>query len=190
MAWVGKFGFILLLGGLMTACLQKPPAELVVMTGDGIAPGGSARSRVAVNIPTVSAPEYLDTYDVLIRTSEFSLKAAPNAKWAEKPSAALTRLIRARAAAAGFATVDRADYDVLVDVDRFEPTSGGTVVLSARWRVVDANDRETVVARGGDTIYQPVAQGPNGNIAAMEVAGQELARRVVSSIPRRARRSS
>lgn len=184
-----KIAALVLLAGLASACMQRP-ADLVVMTGDGIISGQPAASRVGVNIPAVSVPEYLDTYDVLIRTSEFSLQAARNTKWAEKPSSALTRLVRARAAAAGFANVDRPDYEVLVDVDRFEPTSGGVVVLSARWRVIDAGGREDVVARGGDTIYQPVAEGPTGAIAAMEAAGQELARRVTASIPSRARGTS
>lgn len=185
-----KIAATLLLAGFAAACMQRPAAELVIMTGDSVMSDQARASRVGVNIPTVSVPEYLDTYDVLIRTSEFSLQASPTTKWAEKPSSSLTRLIRARAAAAGYANVDRPDYEVLVDVDRFEPTSGGVVVLSARWRVIDAGGREDVVARGGDTIYHPVAEGPTGAIAAMEAAGQELARRVTASIPSRARGTS
>ncbi|MEG9884676.1 MAG: ABC-type transport auxiliary lipoprotein family protein [Hyphomicrobiales bacterium] len=178
-----KLGLALLSLSLVTACMQRPPARLVVMAGQGTAAQISQTPKASIGEPIVSVPEYLDTYDVLIRTSPFSLKADSNLRWAEKPASALARLIAENGIAAGFSTTEPADYEILVTVERFEPTREGIVVLCARWLVVDARNRKSVMIRGGDTFYRSVASGPDGRIAAMEAAGRDLAHEVIRSLP-------
>lgn len=177
-----KLGLALLSLSLVASCMQRPPARLVVMAGQAAA-RISQTPKASIGEPIVSVPEYLDSYDVIIRASPFSLKADSTLRWAEKPASALARLIAESGIAAGFSTTEPADYEILVTVERFEPTLEGIVVLCARWHVVDARNRKTILVRGGDTFYRSVASGPDGRIAAMESAGRDLAREVIQSLP-------
>lgn len=133
------------------------------------------------DVRRVKMPEYLDNYDVQLRTDNYVLTRLPDAKWAERLPVAVTRLLQQ--------TIDEKlvrnrnkHYEVDVDIDTFEPQPSGQVVLSASWKVVAADDH--VVARDDSLIQQPLAgvsQSPASIGEAMSTAVRELALQIVSA---------
>jgi len=133
------------------------------------------------DVRRVKMPEYLDNYDVQLRTDNYVLTRLPDAKWAERLPVAVTRLLQQ--------TIDEKlvrnrnkHYEVEVDIDTFEPQPSGQVVLSASWKVVAGDDH--VVARDDALIQEPLTgatQSPASIGQAMSTAVRELALQIVSA---------
>ncbi len=172
---------MLALGG----CSQQPPAQLLVLNATPPAQL-SPDVRAVVRVAQLSVPEYLDGFDVLVRTGDHRLTPDPDSKWAERLPAAMTRALRAGLRSRGYADGDMADLELVVDVDRFEPVLGGDILLVARWRVTDGTRRTAPpVARGDAVIRHPVA-GPGGaitqSVAAMDAAMADLVGRIATDL--------
>ncbi|KEZ79167.1 hypothetical protein C41B8_00420 [Salinisphaera hydrothermalis C41B8] len=128
----------------------------------------------------VQMPEYLDNYDIQLRTNDYVLTRLPDAKWAERLPVAVTRLLQQ--------TIDEKlqdkrdkHYQVHVNVDTFEPQPSGQVVLAAEWRVTDAHDH--VVARNDSLIKEPLpktSRNADTIARAMSTAVRELAMQIVA----------
>ncbi|ERJ19741.1 lipoprotein [Salinisphaera shabanensis E1L3A] len=162
-----------------TACSSVAPLQQVLLSPPQASRAASQPSSWQVR--RVHVPEYLDNYDIQLRTDEYVLTRMPNAKWAERLPAAMTRLLQQ--------TIDEKlvsdrgrDYDVDVVVDSFEPQPSGQVVLAARWKVTQANTH-TVVARDNTVIQQSLPAKPRDPAAigqAMSDAVRELAFEIVA----------
>ena len=161
------------------ACSGVPPLQQVLLSPPQTARATSQASSWQVR--RVRVPEYLDNYDIQLRTDEYVLTRMPNAKWAERLPVAMTRLLQQ--------TIDEKlvgnrgrDYEVDVVVDAFEPQPSGQVVLAARWKVTQSKS-ETVVARDNTVIQQALPARPRDAAAigqAMSDAVRELAFEIVA----------
>lgn len=171
---------------VLSACAgQLPPADLVVLTGadvPAVAAMPAAATGIVVRMGEVRVPAYLDTYDVLVRSAPHQMAPLPDVKWAEKLPAALTRLMRENATAAGYVLADSADLVVLVDVDRFEPTEAGEVVLTARWTIVEDARQDRILGHGTQTFREPCSTAPDMRVDAMERAARRLADAVLNDL--------
>jgi len=162
-----------------TACTGVAPLQQVVLSPPQSARATSQTSEWEVR--RVRVPEYLDNYDIQLRTDEYVLTRMANAKWAERLPVAMTRLLQQ--------TIDEKlvgernrDYEVEVSVDAFEPQPSGQVVLAARWKVTQSKS-ETVVARDNTVIQQALPARPRDAAAigqAMSDAVRELAFEIVA----------
>lgn len=169
----------LFLTGFLAGCGSLPPLKHVLLSPPQTERLAARPSNWEVR--RVQMPEYLDSYDIQLRTDDYVLTRLPDAKWAERLPVAVTRLLQQ--------TIDeklqtRRDkhYEVDVDISTFEPQPSGNVVLSAAWRVVDAAG--DTVARNHSLIKQPLPPAPGrsaGDIGrAMSIAVRELAMRIVA----------
>ena len=146
-----------------------------------LAARASSSQASSWEVRRLRVPEYLDNYDIQLRTDEYVLTRMPNAKWAERLPVAMTRLLQQ--------TIDEKlvgnrgrDYEVDVVVEAFEPQPSGQVVLAARWKVTQSKT-ETVVARDNTVIQQALPAKPRDAAAigqAMSDAIRELAFEIVS----------
>ncbi|WP_353219078.1 PqiC family protein [Salinisphaera sp. S4-8] len=161
------------------ACSTVAPLQQVLLS-----PPQSARAETQASdwqVRRVRVPEYLDNYDIQLRTDEYVLTRMPNAKWAERLPVAMTRLLQQTIDEKLVAERDR-DYEVDVVVDAFEPQPSGQVVLAARWKVTDSKT-ETVIARDNTVIQQALPARPRDAAAigeAMSDAVRELAFEIVA----------
>ena len=128
----------------------------------------------------VQMPEYLDNYDIQMRTNDYVLTRLPDAKWAERLPVAVTRLLQ-QTIDEKLQTKRDKPYQVHVDIDTFEPQPSGQVVLSANWRVTDGHDQ--IVARDDTLIKEPLPSAERNADAigqAMSTAVRELAMQIVA----------
>lgn len=165
----------------LSACASAPPLQNVLLSPPQAERAATQASQWEVR--RVSVPEYLDNYDIQLRTDDYVLTRLPNAKWAERLPVAMTRLLQQTV---NEKLVNKRDepYTVDVSVDVFEPQPSGQVVLSARWRVTDTRS-DTIVARDNTVIEQPLAPTRRDDPAAvgraMSEAVRQLAFRIVAA---------
>lgn len=174
---------LVVLGG--TACTNVAPLQQVVLSPPQAAraAGSAEHGASGWEVRRVQVPEYLDSYDVQLRTDDYVLTRMADAKWAERLPMAMTRLLQQTID--GQLASERAraqDYLVDVSVNAFEPQPSGPVVLAARWTVSEAGSRD-VVARDRAVIQQALPAGPRDAATvgrAMSKAVTELAARIVA----------
>lgn len=163
----------------LAACASVPPLQHVLLS-----PPQSERAPARSsewNVRRVRVPEYLDSYDIQMRSDEYVLTRLQDAKWAERLPLAITRLLQQTVDEKLVSNRDR-PYQVDVNVDTFEPQADGQVVFSSRWTVTDTRD-DRVVARDNTLIQQPLPDTQRDPAAvgrAMSEAVRQLAFRIVA----------
>lgn len=158
---------------LQQVVLSPPQAERAANAADH-GPSGWEVQRVRV-------PEYLDGYDVQLRTDDYVLTRMANAKWAERLPVAMTRLLQ-QSIDAQWGGARKRGYEVNVSVDSFEPQPSGQVVLAARWRVTDSRSEE-LVARDNTVIQKALPAGPRSPAKVGRIMSEmvrELATQIVA----------
>ncbi len=163
----------------LAGCASVPPLQHVLLSPpqNERAPARSSEWHVR----RVQVPEYLDSYDIQMRTDEYVLTRLPDAKWAERLPLAMTRLLQQTIDEKLVGKRDR-PYQVDVAVDMFEPQPDGQVVLSARWTVTDTQD-DAQIARDNTLIQQPLSAKTRDAAEigrAMSDAVRQLAFRIVA----------
>lgn len=163
----------------LAGCGSLPPLKHVMLSPPQTQRLASRPSDWKVE--RVQMPEYLDNYDIQLRTDDYVMTRLPDAKWAERLPAATTSLIQQTIDEKLQTHRDR-HYEVHVSVNTFEPQPSGNVVLAADWRVTDANG--DVVARDDSLIKQPLPahqHSPDAIGRAMSAAVRELAMQIVAA---------
>jgi uncharacterized lipoprotein YmbA len=74
------------------------------------------------------------------------------------------------------------DYEVLVDVARFDGELGGDVLLLARLSIFDAKGREELLADSVKVTVPAEAENYEAQVAAMSRAVGELSRNIAEAI--------
>lgn len=166
-----------LVAATLAGCASVPPLQQVTLSPPQTQSVPTRPSGWTVR--RVQVPEYLDNYGIQLRKRNYVLMRMANAKWAERLPEAVTRLLQQ--------TIDqkletkRKQHDVVhVDIDTFEPQPSGKVVLSASWRVNNAQGG--LVARHDTVITEPLPAQPSPDQVgeAMSTAVRELAMQIVA----------
>ncbi len=186
---------------LFLAACSSPPAQLYLLSST-VAPSphqtaaqpdlaghGSSRPvggampadapRVGVN---VSVPDYADHTHMVERTSANELKPLYDAQWAENPAVTATRTLTEDLTALlpsddVLMLPSRSgrglEYEVRLDLTRFESDARGASVLRGRWSILDSEGKERArgrVARSeqvGEGGYEEMAAAMSRNLAAV-----------------------
>ena len=204
---IARCGGALLLALLLPACSSQPsrlyvlnatlPAEQAQAAAQsgasGLASGASERigrarpSRGAVLGVSVTVPEYLDRLDIVERTGSNELKPNYQAQWGESLSVTATRSVAENLLSLlpeddvlvlPARNAGQVDYQVTLDLSRFESGADGEFVLAGRWSVADQDGKERASgrilhaeqARSGDYAGMAAAMSRNLATASAEIA--------------------
>jgi uncharacterized protein len=196
--------WILLVGALvcLTAACQSAPSQLYVLSADTGSPAGtpdappklhawnsgtmaatSASRPIRLGV-SVIVPEYLDRTDIVRRTGENELTTSRDAQWGESLSVDAARVL-SEDLAARLPAVEvmmlpsrgygPADYEVQVELTRFDSNIAGTSTAAGWWRLRDATNREVVGSRIEHTEhatgqgYAAMAAAMSRNLSAISV---------------------
>ena len=171
---------VIVLLTLASGC-NRPRREGLVVLSSSTAPIEVRQDAAAtIALGRITVPEYLDGYDVVMRTSSHELRRIDGARWAERLPDAVARVLRTGLAANGVQVVDDAARAVSVEIAAFEAMANGVVVLSAAWVVRD--DGRQQIANGSVVTEQPAGSGAAAQAAAMELALQQLAADIAKAI--------
>ncbi len=154
-----------------------------------------APADLAIGVGPVTVPAYLDRPQIVTRTKGNELLVDDFRQWAEPLRVAITRVMREDLALATGARHVYAhpwnrsaaiDFQVSLDVLRFEADTAGAVTLVAVWRIFDADGRQsTPLQERRSTIVRPL-DGTN-RVDAMSTALADLSQEVAALLVETAR---
>lgn len=163
--------------------------------------GGNGSAGRALGVRPVVLPEYLDRSEIVSYSGPNELNADGDNRWAERLPANITRVLaknlsvllnsdRVRVLPAR--DVERFDFEIAVDIDRFERTITGDSVLDARWAILDGMSQHVLVRQQtrrtvhvDDDRYPALVAAMNSNLAALS---HDIAS-AFSALPRTGRRT-
>jgi uncharacterized lipoprotein YmbA len=148
--------------------------------------------NLTIGIGPIIVPGYLDRINIVTRTSSDQVDLSPFHRWAEPLVDGIARAL-SEEIAAGVPTerviafpwrgvVARSiDYQVVVNVLRFDGPSGGDLTFDARWRILAGDGKELLLRR--TTLTEPTGgPGYDPMIAAMDRALATFGRQIVTEI--------
>jgi uncharacterized lipoprotein YmbA len=174
----------------IAGCGVTQPARFYILTPVEFA-GESPLPGPALGIGPVNFPAYLDRPEIAHRSGGNQLYFADSDRWAEPLKTTFSRTLAEnlsvmlpsdRVNLYPWARSTRIDYQVSIDVLRFDADASGTVVLVAGWEISRPDD-STVISRhkrsytepAGGMVYPAI-------VAAQSRALERLARDIVAAI--------
>ena len=177
---------------VVAGCSESPPTHFYTLSGMQLPPAGANAPKTVVGVGPVTLPEYLDRPQIVTRASGNRVVLASFHSWVEPVDSMFTRVLvgnlSSLLATDNVITLPQRrplalDYQVEVDVDRFDGDLTGRAVLDARWRVF-GKDGEQLIGEGRSTIVQPAAEPDSYEalVAAMSQALAQMSRAIASTI--------
>jgi uncharacterized lipoprotein YmbA len=182
----------------LAACGSEVPRfrYYVLAPPAGPAASASETGSVSVGVGPVRLPGYLDRPQIVTRRGSDEIDLGDLDRWGEALADGVPRAIAnsidtllPAARIALFPWAGTVQYQVLVDVNRFDGPLGGEVVLDARWRIVGP-DRKDVAERRFATREAVGAATYAAQVAAMSRALEALSREIAGALASAAPRAS
>jgi len=193
--WTGALAALAL--ALVACGGQVPTFKYYVLTPlSGPAASAAEGGTVSIGVGPVRLPGYLDRQQIVTRRGADEIDLGDLDRWGEALADGVPRTIAdslgvllPSARIALFPWAGTVQYQVLIDVNRFDGPLGGDLVLDARWRIVGP-DRKDVVERRF-TAREPVGAATYGaQVAAMSRALGALSREIAGALAAVAPRAS
>lgn len=153
-------------------------------------PPGTAEHDGTIGIGPVQLPEYLNRPEIVTRTSQNQLHLADFHQWAEPLRESFSRVLAENLSM--LLSTDRVavfpwgltpiDYQVTVEVARFERQPGGENLLVARWSILRDNGKEILLTRNS-SFSEPAAAGDyEATVSAQSRVLAEFSREIAAAI--------
>ncbi len=141
----------------MGGCVDSPATRLYLLTPRTIGNGTVAEQQtLSIGIGPVDLPPLLDRPEIVTRRGPGQIERAEFDRWAEPLADSIPSVLASdlgsqlgteRLAVLPWEASGSFQYQVVVDVARFDGVMGKQVILDARWRVLGRDGRELVVRR-------------------------------------------
>jgi uncharacterized lipoprotein YmbA len=139
----------------LAGCGDKP-TRLYVLTADVAKPGAASAQGIPIGVGPVTLPKYLDRPQVVTRTASNSLNQADFDQWGGNLADNITRVLATNLS--NLLNTDRVslypwqdhapiDYQVTLDVAKFEQDPEGSTALDSFWRLVNPSNGKVLVMR-------------------------------------------
>jgi len=193
---VGKIvrrSIVLLVAPLLVACASQSVSDQYYLLSPMVQPVAPVSSNVTVvGVGPVTIPSYLDRSTIVTRSAANRPEVNSGYRWAEPLSENINRVLMDNLDRAGVAarlevfpwnSRDMVDWQVVVDIDRFERQAGGNVNLTARWKLVQFQSGEIVTAGKYDKVSTPGDATLDGTVVAMSSLLADLSAEIATRIP-------
>ena len=155
------------------------------VTKDSSNPGG-----ISLGIGPIRLPGYLDRQEITTRVSQNRIDLSENDRWAEPLETNFTRVLGQNLSV--LLNTDqlvfypwelnrKPNYQVEVEVLRFESNAGGDVQLSARWTVLDTNKKIPLKSGESRLTRQPTSKSADASVAALSETLGDLSREIANA---------
>ena len=177
------------------ACASNAPSRFYVLnslTGAGVQPEtGSDKRQITIGIRPAELPAYLDRQQIVTRVSANELHLAGFDEWAEPLEDNFTRILMENLSILlprdSFMILhargpEPADYQLQVEVIRFDGSLGGNVSLLARWSILGEGDKKIFITK--KSAFKETAGGPGYKalVAAQSRTVEALCREIAGAI--------
>lgn len=167
------FAAVVLAPVALAGCGSDKPTRLYVLSATGGQSTTMSPQGVAVGVGPITLPKYLDRPQIVMGVSANQLSQANLDQWGGDLNDNITRVLATNLSdllgterVSLYPWKDRApiDFQVTMDVSKFETEADGSTVLSVFWSIVNANDG-TVLEMHRST-YRDTGKGAAGSTSA------------------------
>ena len=141
----------------LAGCGTTRPSKFYILSpipaGESVTATGN---EPAIGLGPVVMPKYLDRPQIVQRAGDNQLLLAESHRWAEPLANNFTRVLAENLAATipvdqvavyPWSRTTRVDYQVSVDVMRFDADTNGNAVLSSDWKVLETESNEVIAMK-------------------------------------------
>jgi len=189
--------FLLLGLGLLfvLGCASSPPTRFYTLSS--LQEGGSERREstsdqgLVIRVGPIKFSEYLDRTEIVTRSSSNKITLSDFDLWAGSLAEDFSRVL-AENLSVLLSTESvvvypgprptSVDYQITVDVIRFDGPLGGDVSLIARWAILEGKERKIVSVRKSTIIEPSGGKGYEAMVAADSRALEKLSRDIAETI--------
>jgi len=166
--------FILLCFALLalTGCPGNAPTRLYVLTATTDKPASTSPEGAAIGVGPITLPKYLDRPQIVTRVAANSLDQANLDQWGGDLNDNITRVVATNLS--NLLATDRVslypwkdgapvDFQVTMDISRFEQDKDGNAVLNVFWSIVNKDGTVLLMRRSSYTqpAGEPASQSDN-----------------------------
>ncbi|MCK5364255.1 MAG: membrane integrity-associated transporter subunit PqiC [Gammaproteobacteria bacterium] len=188
-----RSAFFILLTMLIAAagCAKGPPPDFYVLhatTSESIA---GVERGIAVGIGPVELPAHLNRSQIVTRTSDYQLDLSESHQWAEPLKDSVSRVIAINLSnmleSNRVYVVPRRqkislDFQVTIDIARFDGRLGEAATLGARWTLYGKDTREPLLSKV-TIVYEETGDGTyNALVGASSRTLEILSREIADAI--------
>jgi len=170
-------GAALVVGVFVEGCINlesspQPSPRLYVLTAQASDADRTAATwpeDITIGVGPLVFPDYLDRPQMVTRSGDIEMIAAPRARWAEPLKENTIRvLVENLATLAGSGAVYRypwwaqsaPQFQLQMEIDRFDATRNGDAILSVSWEWRD-RDGKSLMRRTRSRLHEPVRDDSN-----------------------------
>ncbi len=183
---------------VLVGCATSQPTKFYILSplsdSEGGAQAAAGEQDIAIGLGPVDFPDYLDRSEIVTRdTLSNEILLSDFDMWAESPKLNFTRVLADNLSI--LLSTDQValypwrrsvpvQYQVLVDVIRFDGELGGDAMLTARWTVLEERDRKKkVLAKNKSTFREPTgAKSYEALVSAQSRTVAALSREIAEGI--------
>jgi len=176
---------------------QRDRSKFFILTPVSSAAGAAAKQastapdpQLTIGVGPIDFPDYLRRLAVVTRTGPNQIDLSDERRWGEPLDANFTRVLCENLAV--LLNIQRikkypwprktaVDYQIAVDVQRFETTSDGEAQLIARWVIEDGQHGKILYASETST-SAPVGTGDTGESAALSEDLATMSKEIASRV--------
>jgi len=140
----------------LTGCPGNAPTRLYVLTATTDKPASTSPQGVAIGVGPITLPKYLDRPQIVTRVAANSLDQANLDQWGGDLNDNITRVVATNLS--NLLATDRVslypwkdgapvDFQVTMDISRFEQDKDGSAVLNVFWSIVNPKDGTVLLMR-------------------------------------------
>jgi uncharacterized lipoprotein YmbA len=190
-------GFIgLLLAGCGTFSPKPDPSKFFTLSSapqveEAAVKDPSNSERIFLGIGPIKFPGYLDRQEIVTRSAENRFDVSENDRWAEPLDENFARVLSQNLAVLlptgriiqyPWPNSKKPNYQVEIEVLRFEVDSTRDAQLWARWEVIDASNKTPVTVKESRLQRQAKDRTTDAAVAALSEAGADLSREIAEAV--------
>jgi len=158
---------------------------------ESVAQNSGSDGRISLGIGPIKFPGYLDRQEIVVRGGQNRFEVSENDRWAEPLdenfarvlSQDLSALLRTdRIVPYPWPLDGKPNYQVEIEVLRFEANSARDAQLFARWSISDGGNKKVISVRESRAVRQAKEKSTEGSVAALSEALGDLSREIADAV--------
>ncbi len=184
---------LLLLAPILVACSSQSGTDRYYLLSSISQQIAKPSAQVpVVGVGPVTIPGHLDRSVIVTRSSANRLEVNAGHRWAEPLAENINRVLMDNLDRAGKASRleafpwtsrDNVDWQVVVDIDRFERQADGNAILVARWKLVNFESGTIVHSARYHKTSKPIDTTIENTVIVMSTLLSDMSSEIASYIP-------
>ena len=174
-----------------SGCAIGPPPDFYVLHAHANSSLAGVERGVAVGVGPVELPAHLNRSQIVTRTSDYQLELSESHQWAEPLKDSVSRVIAVNLS--NMLESNRVyiiprrqsvslDFQVSIDIARFDGRLGESAVLGARWILYGKDTREPLLSRVTIVTEETADSSYDALVAAASRTLEALSREIANAI--------